>query len=339
METRPEAAQFERIINEKQTRLYRCTNGDKLEAYFTNYGARLIALYFDGINVTPSYPSLDAYLSDTIAPYHGATVGRYANRIAKGRFVLNGKAYNLPVNNAPNHLHGGPRGFHRMVWNIARTKQDEITFSHFSKDRWEGYPGNLQVSVTYTLTNEDELAIAYTAKADEATPFNITNHAFFNLNGSGSIVDHLLQINADHYTPVDDTLIPTGISPVENTAFDFRTAKRIGEHIKSEEEQIRIGVGYDHNFVLNKKAAELSFAATAVGDRTRITMDVVTTEPGLQLFSGNFEAEKGNPSTFRNTFCLETQHFPDSPNQPSFPNTILEAGSPFTSKTVYKFSR
>ena len=331
---------FERIINGKQTKLYRCSNGKNLEAVFCNYGARIIALYVDSVNVTPAYPSLDAYLSTTIAPYHGATVGRYANRIAKGRFQLNGQQYELPINNPPNHLHGGPKGFHTQVWNIGRTKADEITFIHFSKEGTEGYPGNLQVTVTYTLTKDDELVISYTAKSSEPTPFNITNHAFFNLNGEGSILDHQLQINADHFNPVDESLIPTGeLKKVEGSAFDFMEMKAIGKDIDKDEEQIRIGGGYDHNFVLNNTGSELFLAAKAIGDKTNIVMEVFTEEPGVQLFSGNFEAEKGNPSTFRNTFCLETQHFPDSPNQPGFPNTILEAGRTFTSKTIYRFSR
>ncbi|HYO21711.1 MAG TPA: aldose epimerase family protein [Flavisolibacter sp.] len=335
----PEPKSFERIIDGKQTHLYRCTNNGNLTAFFSDYGARLIALYFDGLNVTPAYPTLEAYQSQTIAPYHGATVGRYANRIAKGKFSLAGREYQLPVNNPPNHLHGGPEGFHRKVWNIGRTKSQQITFTHFSKDGSEGYPGNLTVTVTYMLTPEDELTIAYTAETTIPTPFNITNHAFFNLNGGGSILDHLLQINADRFNPVDSTLIPTGISSVEGTAFDFRELKRIGEQIDNNEEQIKIGGGYDHNFVLNKEGDELSFAAKAIGDDSGIVMEVWTTEPGIQLFSGNFEAVKGDPATFRNTFCLETQHFPDSPNQPGFPKTILEAGHTFTSKTVYKFSR
>lgn len=333
-----EPANFERIIHDKQTRLYRCQNKN-LEVIFSNYGARIIALYFGDVNVTPSYPSLDAYMSPTIAPYHGATVGRYANRIAQGKFTLNAKEYTLPINNEPNHLHGGPEGFHRKVWNVVRTKPGEITFAHFSKEGTEGYPGNLNVSVTYTLSDENELIISYMAKTTEETPLNITNHAFFNLNGEGSIVNHQLQINADHYNPVDITLIPTGVEKVEGTAFDFRELKRIGEHIDQEEEQIKIGGGYDHNFALNKTQSELSFAAKAIGDQTGIVMEVFTEEPGIQLFSGNFEALKGDPSTFRNTFCLETQHFPDSPNQPEFPSTILQPGEVFQSKTIYKFSK
>lgn len=335
-----EEKNFERDINGKQTRLYRCSNGKSLEAVFCNYGARIIALYVGGVNVTPAFPSLDAYLSPTIAPYHGATVGRYANRIAKGTFELGGREYELPINNKPNHLHGGPNGFHTQVWNIGRTKPSEITFTHFSKDGTEGFPGNLQVTVTYALTSDNELVISYTAKSTEDTPFNITNHAFFNLNGEGNILNHDLQINADRFNPVDKTLIPTGeLQLVEKSAFDFRTAKKIGQDIDRDEEQIRIGVGYDHNFVLNKEEGELSFAAKAVGNKTGIVMEVFTEEPGIQLFSGNFEAIKGDPATYRNTFCLETQHFPDSPNQPQFPNTILEAGRTFTSKTIYKFYR
>jgi aldose 1-epimerase len=183
------------------------------------------------------------------------------------------------------------------------------------------------------------LVIQYTAKTDAPTPFNITNHAFFNLNGEGSILDHQLQVNADSFNPVGASLIPTGIEKVEGTAFDFRELKKIGRDIEKDEEQIKIGAGYDHNFVLNKGGEELSFAGKAIGDKSGISMEVFTTEPGMQLFSGNFEAVKGDPSTFRNTFCLETQHFPDSPNQPTFPNTILEAGQTFTSRTIYRFAR
>ena len=214
--------------------------------------------------------------------------------------------------------------------------------SHFlfvSKDGDEGYPGNLTVTVNYTLSDADEIIISYTAKTDADTVFNITNHAFFNLNGEGSITEHQLQINADNFNPVDETLIPTGFNSVEGSAFDFRALKKIGKDINNDEEQIRIGGGYDHNFVLNRSGDnELSFAAKAVGDKSGIVMEVFTTEPGIQLFSGNFEVVKGDPSTFRNTFCLETQHFPDSPNQPDFPSTILKAGEAFTSKTIYKFS-
>lgn len=334
-----EPKNFERLINGKLTKLFSLKNSKGLEATVCNYGARIITLSFNGVNVTPAYPSLDAYFSPTVAPYHGATIGRYANRIAKGRFSLDGKEYNLPVNNSPNHLHGGPAGFHNQVWHLIRSKANEVMFSYFSDDGEEGYPGNLTVTVTYRLSDDNEWEISYTAKTTAPTPFNITNHAFFNLNGEGSILNHQLQINAGNFTPVDATLIPTGeIKPVEGTAFDFRTLKTIGEHIDSGEDQIKLGGGYDHNFVLNKEINELSFAGKAIGDKSDIVMEVFTTEPGIQLFSGNFEAVKGDTSTFRNTFCLETQHFPDSLNQPQFPDAILRPGGKFESKTIYKFS-
>ncbi|MDB5208084.1 MAG: galactose mutarotase [Flavisolibacter sp.] len=329
---------FERTINDKQTRLLVLKNDKGLEVTISNYGARIISLVFNDVNVIPSFPSLDAYAS-AIAPYHGATVGRYANRIAKGKFTLNGEDYSLAINNPPNHLHGGPVGFYRQVWDVENEFQNSLVLSYISEDGEEGYPGTVKVSVSYSLSAKNELVIEYTARTNAATPFNITNHAYFNLNGEGTILNHQLQINADSFTPVDKTLIPTGeLKKVQGTAFDFTTSKRLGEHITTDEEQIKIGGGYDHNFVLNKEEEPLSFAAKAIGDKSGIVMEVFTEEPGIQLFSGNFEATKGDASTYRNTFCLETQHFPDSPNQPTFPNTILEVGEIFTSKTIYKFS-
>ena len=330
---------FERSINGKETRLLQLKNDQGLEVMVSNYGARIIRLDYNGLNVTPGFPSLDAYAS-AVAPYHGATIGRYANRIAKGKFTVSGEDYVLPINNPPNHLHGGPQGFYCQVWEVENSYQNSLVLSYISEDGEEGYPGTVKVSVSYSLSATNELIIEYTARTSAPTPFNITNHAYFNLNGEGTILNHQLQINADHFTPVDETLIPTGgLKKVEGTPFDFTTPKRIGEHIESDEEQVKIGGGYDHNFVLNKETAALSFAAKAVGDKSGIVMEVYTEEPGMQLFSGNFEATKGDASTFRNTFCLETQHFPDSPNQPGFPNTILAIGETFGSKTVYKFSR
>jgi aldose 1-epimerase len=329
---------FERSINGKETRLLQLKNDQGLEVMVSNYGARIIRLDYNGLNVTPGIPSLDAYAS-AVAPYHGATIGRYANRIAKGKFTVSGEDYVLPINNPPNHLHGGPQGFYCQVWEVENSYQNSLVLSYISEDGEEGYPGTVKVSVSYSLSATNELIIEYTARTSAPTPFNITNHAYFNLNGEGTILNHQLQINADHFTPVDETLIPTGeLKKVEGTPFDFTTPKRIGEHIESDEEQVKIGGGYDHNFVLNKETAALSFAAKAVGDKSGIVMEVYTEEPGMQLFSGNFEATKGDASTFRNTFCLETQHFPDSPNQPGFPNTILAIGETFGSKTVYKFS-
>lgn len=329
---------FERTINEKETRLILLKNDKGLEVAISNYGARIISLVFNGVNVTPDFPSLDAYAS-AVAPYHGATIGRYSNRIAKGKFTLNGEDYSLAINNPPNSLHGGPGGFHSQVWEVENSFQNSVVLSYVSEDGEEGYPGTVKVSVSYSLSANDELIIEYTARTTAPTPFNITNHAFFNLNGEGTILNHQLQISADRFTPVDDTLIPTGeLKKVAGTAFDFTSSKRIGEHINDDEEQMKIGGGYDHNFVLSKEDEPLSLAAKAVGDKSGIVMEVFTEEPGIQLFSGNFEATKGDASTYRNTFCLETQHFPDSPNQPHFPNTILEIGETFTSKTIYKFS-
>lgn len=332
------AAAFQEIVNGKQTNLYTVTNGGYLTVVVCNYGARIIELVYKGVNVTPSYPSLREYKSATVAPYHGATVGRYANRIAKGRFALPDREYVLPVNNGANHLHGGPNGFHNQVWDVVSSTESVIVFSYVSKHGEEGYPGEVTVRVGYTVTADDELVIDYEAQTTAPSPFNVTNHAFFNLNGEGSVLKHSLQINADSYTPVDETLIPTGdVAPVAGTAFDFTQPKAIGQDIDANEEQIRIGGGYDHNFVLNKGDDKLLFAAKAVGDKTGIAMEVLTEEPGIQLFSGNFEAVKGDASTFRNTFCLETQHFPDSPNQPQFPEAILKPGQEFASKTIYRF--
>jgi aldose 1-epimerase len=252
---------------------------------------------------------------------------------------MDGTTYTLPVNNGSNHLHGGPKGFHFQVWEITEQSEDSVTLHYLSKDGEEGYPGNLDVFVTFTATEEDALEIRYKATTDAATPVNLTNHAYFNLNGGGTALNHQLYINADNYTPVDENLIPTGIESVEGTAFDFRTAKELGRDIKKEEAQIRIGGGYDHNFVLNKEGDNsLSLAARAVGDTTGIVMEAWTEEPGVQLFSGNFP-EEVLPNSFRTSFCLETQHFPDSPNQPEFPSTVLKASQTFTSRTIYRFSR
>jgi aldose 1-epimerase len=328
---------FVTTIDGKEVTLVEIRNGSGTSAAISNFGARLISLIYNGVNVIVSFADLQTYSKPPMF-YHGATIGRYGNRIKNGTFTLNGTAFTLAVNNGPNHLHGGPCGFHNQVWEFTEQSENSVRLRYLSIDGEEGYPGNLDVSVTFTLTNDDALQIAYHATTDADTPVNLTNHAYFNLNGSGTALRHQLQINADGYTPVDESLIPTGIEPVEGTAFDFRTAKELGSDIEKGEEQLRIGGGYDHNFVLNKEGQELSFAARAVGDQTGIMMETFTTEPGVQLFSGNFP-EDVLPNSFRTSFCLETQHFPDSPNQPSFPSTILKAGETFTSKTIYKFSK
>jgi aldose 1-epimerase len=327
---------FEATIDGKEVKPVSIQNKN-LRAAISNFGARLISLVYNEVNVIVSFDKLESYFVSPVF-YHGATIGRYGNRIKNGEFKLHGMIYTLPVNNGRNHLHGGPNGFHNQVWEFAAQDESSVTLRYISRDGEEGYPGNLDVTVTYTITEDDALEISYKATTDSATPVNLTNHAYFNLNGGGTALNHQLQINADRYTPVDKTLIPTGIEPVEGTAFDFRLPKPIGRDITNKEEQIAIGGGYDHNFVLNKEGGnKLTFAAKAIGDQTGIVMETFTEEPGVQLFSANF-TEDVLPNSFRTSFCLETQHFPNSPNEPSFPNTILQAGQTFSSKTIYKFS-
>jgi aldose 1-epimerase len=274
-------------------------------------------------------------------------VGRYGNRIAKGKFRLGGKEYSLATNNAPNHLHGGKKGFGAVVWDAKKLNDQSLELDYLSKDGEEGYPGNLHAKVVYTLTDSNELRIDYEATTDKATVLNLTNHSYFNLNGqgSGTINNHLLQVNADNCTPVDSTLIPTGkIEPVAGTALDFRQAATIGSRIGADNLQLKYGKGYDHNFVLNpNKGAGLNAAATVVGDQSGIQMDVSTMEPGIQFYGGNFMAggntiKGGKKDDYRTAFCLETQHYPDSPNEPSFPSTVLEPGKVYKTQTVYTFS-
>ncbi|HET7897639.1 MAG TPA: aldose epimerase family protein, partial [Flavisolibacter sp.] len=284
------ATNFETVIDGKQVKPVILRNKN-LQAVICNYGARLVELQYTDVNVIVTFPTLKDYFMPPVF-YHGATIGRYGNRIKNGEFKLNGMVYTLPVNNGPNHLHGGPKGFHNQVWEYETVEEASATLHYLSPDGEEGYPGDLDVRVTFALTDDDALEISYKATADFATPVNLTNHAYFNLNGGGTALNHRLQINADNFTPVDETLIPTGIQPVAGTALDFRSLKEIGKDINNDEEQIRIGGGYDHNFVLNKNGEnELSFAAKAIGDQTGIVMEAFTTEPGVQLFSGNFPEE------------------------------------------------
>jgi aldose 1-epimerase len=349
--TIPAKEAFADSIDGKKAGLYILQNRNKAKAVFTNYGGRLVSLLVPGkdgkmVDVVVGFDSVQKYVSSK-EPYFGATIGRYGNRIAKGKFTLDGKEYTSSLNNGPNTLHGGKKGFQRVVWDAEMIGDSSVRFSYLSKDGEEGYPGNLDVKVTYTLTAGNGLQMEYEATTDKKTVVNLTNHAFFNLNGegSGTINNHVLQINAGKYTPVDATLIPTGnIEPVEGTPFDFRKPTAIGARIEEPGEQLKFGKGYDHNYVLNTNgSAGMHHAATVTGDKTGIVMEVYTEEPGLQFYGGNFMQGKntfknGTKDDFRTAFCLETQHFPDSPNQPSFPSTVLNPGEKYHTRSVYKFS-
>lgn len=340
---------FSGIIDGKEVNLYTLKNENGLMAQLTNFGGRVVSLWvpdkhgnFD--DIVTGYNTLDGYLNSNEI-YYGALIGRYGNRIAKGQFVLNDTTYTLVQNNGENHLHGGTKGFNDVVWNATQPDEQTLVLTYTSPHMEEGYPGNLEVKVQYKLTDEDELKIEYWASTDRPTPVNLTHHSFFNLkgDGNGTINDHLLQINADFYTPVDKGLIPTGeIVAVEGTPMDFRAPTAIGERVDNDFEQLKFGGGYDHNWVLVPAESDLNFAARVVEPASGRTMEVYTNEPGLQFYGGNFldgsdTGKYGKPYEFRASFCLETQHFPDSPNQPDFPSTILEPGKEYYSVCVYKF--
>ncbi|MGC1521788.1 MAG: aldose epimerase family protein [Steroidobacteraceae bacterium] len=328
--------------------IYTLTNVHGIEARIMTYGATLVSLrtpdragHFS--NIILGFDTLDSYLAGV--PYFGATVGRYANRIANGRFTLDGKSYQLPQNNAPNSLHGGKRGFDKRVWTaepMPTPTGPSLRLSYVSAAGEEGYPGELTAHVTYRLNDDDSLAIDYEATSTAPTPVNLTNHAYFNLTGDSqnTILNHLLKINADRFTPVNATLIPTGeMRAVANTPFDFRTPQSIGSRINDQDEQLRFGRGYDHNWVLNKSASKsLTLAAVLADPKSGRSVEIWTTQPGLQFYSGNFldgkPAGAGTVFQYRTGLCLETQHFPDSPNQPSFPSTVLRPGQIYAEKTV-----
>lgn len=350
-ESLSEQKPFQKVIDGKQTALFTLRNANHAEAKFTNYGGRLVSLLIpskDGklTDVVVGFNSIEGYEKST-EPYFGATIGRYGNRIAKGKFTLDGKTYSLFTNNGVNTLHGGKKGYQYVVWDAKQLNGNAIQFHYLSKDMEEGFPGNLDIKVTYTLTENNELRMDYEASTDKTTIINLTNHAFFNLNGegSGTILNHRLKLYADKYTPVDSTLIPTGeIEKVIGTPFDFIKKTAIGARINQKNEQLIYGKGYDHNYVLNKtKAMGMFHAATITGDISGIVMDVYTQEPGLQFYSGNFMQSKntfkgGQKDHFRTAFCLETQHFPDSPNQSAFPSTVLKSGEIYRTASIYKFS-
>jgi len=339
----------------KAVEIFTLTNAHGVEARITNYGAIIVSLKtpdragsFD--DITLGYDSLGGYLRDT--PYFGAVVGRVGNRIARGTFTLDGVTYHLAINNGVNTLHGGLRGFDKVVWTAEPFQNATgagLVLSYTSADMEEGYPGALSTKVTYTLNDRDQLIVDYQATTTKATPVNLTQHSYWNLSGSASrdILGHLLMLNADGMTPVDSTLIPTGeIAPVAGTPFDFRTATAIGARVDQKQNtQIRFGGGYDHNFVLNRGAASadsMVLAASVTEPGSGRTMSVYTTEPGIQFYSGNFldgsnVGKGGHVYHYRYGLVLETQHYPDSPNHPQFPNTILRPGQQYHTRTMFTF--
>ncbi|MGA2586161.1 MAG: aldose epimerase family protein [Candidatus Aminicenantales bacterium] len=326
--------------------IFTLKNDGGLKARLMTYGAILVSLEVPGRDGRPGdvvlgYDTLDGYVKNN--PYFGAIVGRYGNRIAKGLFTLDGAAYKLAVNNGENHLHGGVRGFDKVVWAAEPVKETGavgVKFTYLSKDGEEGYPGNLACAVTYRLTNDNELKISYEATTDKSTPVNLTHHSYWNLagQGNGDILRHELGLNADRYTPVDKGLIPTGeLVPVKGTPMDFTTPTAIGRRIA------QVEGGYDHNYVLNRTGEELSPAARLYDPQSGRTMEISTTEPGIQFYSGNFldgtiTGKSGKVYQKHYGLCLETQHFPDSPNKLNFPSTILKPGRVYKSLTVHKFS-
>ena len=341
---------FGKTRDGKTVEIYTLTNAHGVQMRVITYGGIITSLKLPDRSgrlgdIVLGFDTLDGYLKDP--PYFGAVIGRYGNRIAKGQFTLDGKTFKLATNNGPNHLHGGVKGFDKVVWNaVPGTDANgvSVALSRTSPDGEEGYPGNLQATVRYTLTDKNELAIDYRATADKATPVNLTQHSYFNLaDDSSDILGHELTIRAGRYTPVDATLIPTGeMAAVEGTPFDFRKATTIGARIATENAQLKNGGGYDHNWVLDRSGGGLQPAARLVDPKSGRTLEVATTEPGLQFYSGNFldgtlTGKGGRLYGRRAGFCLETQHYPDSPNHSNFPSTILKPGQTYSSQTVFAF--
>ena len=340
---------FFKNINGKETTIYVLKNRNGLISEITNYGARIVSLWVPDNNgnfddIVLGFDNIDDYINAK-EKYFGATIGRYGNRIKEGKFLINDKEYYLEKNNGLNHLHGGNMGFSDVVWNAKQIDNQTLELNYFSKNMEEGYPGNLNVKIIYHLNNKDELKIEYFAKTDESTHVNLTHHSFFNLLGAGNetINEHLLYINANSFTPVDETLIPTGnIELVANTPFDFSVPTKIGKRINQEDNQLNYGKGYDHNYVLNNSQSKEIIAAKVYEKKSGRTLEVYTNEPGMQFYAGNFLSgtigKHGKSYKKRSAFCLETQHFPNSPNQKNFPSTILKPNEEYYSICIYKFS-
>ncbi len=344
--TKTEVTDFGKARSGEATQLYTLTNSNGVVAKLTNFGAALVELHAPDKNgeladITFGFDSVAGYESDA-QDYFGIVAGRYANRIKDGKFTLDGQTYQLATNNGPNHLHGGgDRALSKVVWAGKAVGDNAVKFTYTSPDGEENYPGALTVSVTYTLTDANELRMDYKATTDKPTPVNVTNHAYFNLSGQGAatINDHIMMINASKYTPVDDTLIPTGeIAPVAGTPLDFTKPTPIGDRVDQLND--KPGAGYDHNFVLDDASDKLKLAARVTHPSNGRVLEVWTDQPALQFYGGNFlrgqSGKAGVTYAHRSGFCLEAQHYPDSPNQPAFPNTILRPGETYTQTTVYK---
>jgi aldose 1-epimerase len=349
-EARIDKRAFGKLADGTTIDIYTLKNRNGLLVEITNYGGAVVTIRTPDrrgrmADIVLGYADPRGYVADT--SYFGALIGRYANRIAQGKFTLNGVEYQLAQNNGVNHLHGGVRGFNKAVWQareVDHTDGVALELTYLSKDKEEAYPGNLTVTAMYVLTDANELRIEYTGTTDKETIVNLTHHSYFNLAGAGAgdVLRHQVRINADRFTPVDETLIPTGeLKAVKGTPFDFSRATAIGSRINQADEQLVLGKGYDHNFVLNKKGQELSLAATVYEPSSGRALEMWTTEPGMQLYTGNFldrvRGKAGKVYNRRGAFCLEAQHFPDSPNKPAFPSTVLKPGERYTQTTVYKF--
>ncbi|GAB3560379.1 aldose epimerase family protein [Spirosoma fluminis] len=345
----PDPTAFEGTVKGRKTGLYILKN-KTIQVAVTNYGARLVGLLVPDktgkvTDVVPGFTSLKAY-EQANEPFYGPIVGRFGNRIAQGKFMLDGRSFQLELNNNGNTLHSGPTGFHTQVWDANQTNDQTLELTYVAKDGEGGFPGTVTTKVTYTLTDDNGLKIDYTATTDKATPYNPTSHGFFNLNGeaSGTINDHVLMINADRYSVVDKGLIPQGEpASVAGTPFDFRKSTAIGARVDEKNEQLTFGGGYDHNWVLNKSGNGLAKVAEITGDKSGIKMEILTTEPALQFYGGNFfkgndMGKYGKATNFREAFALEAQHYPDAPNHPTYPNTILKPGQTYRQTTEYRFS-
>ena len=343
-------AGFSGKVDGKDVQMYILSNSNGSEATVINYGAKIVSLCIPDkngklVDVVLGHNNLNEYLNSE-EPYFGAVCGRTGNRIAKGQFTLEGVTYKLAINNGPNNLHGGLKGFNAVVWDAKQIDSQTLELTYLSKDGEEGFPGNLNVKITYKLTDENEFSIEYQATTDKATILNLTNHSYFNLSGEGdaSVNDHILVMHASNYLPTDDTAIPYGKpETVKGTPFDFTTPHTIGERIEDDFEQLHFGKGYDHTMVLDKKDGELALSVECYSPKTGIQMNISTTEPGVQIYtgnwmSGNFEGKHGHRYPMRAAVCFETQHFPDSINKPDYPSVILKPGKTFNSKTVHHFS-